>query len=124
VTLVDSSIWMNHFRKPDAGLVALLDAGECCTHPFVIGEVACGNLRNRKEIIALLHALPCVRKADDDEILFFVERNSLHGRGVGLIDVHLLASCLTEPCALWTADKRLQAMAGGLRLQGGPEPRR
>ena len=115
--LIDSSVWMDHFRRPNPRLMALLEAEECCTHPFVIGEVACGNLKNRKEIIALLHALPCAHKADDDEILFFIERNALNGRGVGLIDVHLLASCLTERCGLWTADRKLQAMAEQLRIE-------
>ena len=119
--LIDSSVWMDHFRKPNARLMALLDVEKCCTHPFVIGEVACGNLKNRKEIIALLHALPCVHKADDDEILFFIERNGLNGRGVGLIDVHLLASCLTERCYLWTADKRLQAVAEGLQIKSSQQ---
>jgi len=120
VILVDSSIWMDHFRQPIGRLAALLDAEECCTHPFVMGEVACGNLRNRKEIIALLHALPRLHKVEDDEILFFIERNALSGRGVGLIDIHLLASCLTERCELWTADKRLQAVATELRIARRP----
>jgi predicted nucleic acid-binding protein len=124
VILVDSSVWMDHFRKPVGRLAALLDAEECCTHPFVIGEIACGNLKNRKEIIALLHSLPSVHKAADDEILFFIERNGLNGRGVGLIDIHLLASCLTERCNLWTADKRLQAVAAELRIQSSQQGQR
>lgn len=121
--LVDSSVWMNHFRRPIGRLTALLDAEECCTHPFVIGEVACGNLKNRKEIVALLHSLPGVPKAGDDEILFFIERNCLNGRGVGLIDIHLLASCLTERCKLWTADKRLQSVAAELRVASNQSDR-
>ena len=119
--LVDSSVWMDHFRNPSRRLVALLDAEEACTHPFVIGEVACGNLKNRKEIIALLHALPGVHRADDDEILFFIERQRLNGRGVGLIDIHLLASCLTDHCYLWTADKRLQAVAHQLQIESSQQ---
>ncbi len=114
--LIDSSVWMDHFRKPNRQLMALLDAEEACIHPFVIGEVACGNLKNRKEIIALLHALPGVQKADDDDILFFIERHILNGRGVGLIDIHLLASCLLDRCRLWTADKRLQMAARELHV--------
>jgi hypothetical protein len=114
---------MNHFRRPIGRLTALLDAEECCTHPFVIGEVACGNLKNRKEIVALLHSLPGVPKAGDDEILFFIERNCLNGRGVGLIDIHLLASCLTERCKLWTADKRLQSVAAELRVASNQSDR-
>ena len=119
--LIDSSVWMDHFRNPSRRLMALLDAEEGCTHPFVIGEVACGNLKNRKEIIALLHALPSVHRADDDEILFFIERHRLNGRGVGLIDIHLLASCLTDQCYLWTADKRLQTVAQQLQIESSQQ---
>lgn len=101
--------------------MALLEREEACIHPFVIGEVACGNLKNRKEIIALLHALPVVQKADDDEILFFIERHHLNGRGVGLIDIHLLAACLMSSCSLWTADKRLQTVARELHIEHSPQ---
>jgi predicted nucleic acid-binding protein len=101
--------------------MALLEREEGCIHPFVIGEVACGNLKNRKEIIALLHALPGVQKADDDEILFFIERHHLNGRGVGLIDIHLLAACLMSGCSLWTADKRLQTVARELHIEHNPQ---
>ena len=119
--LIDSSVWMDHFRRPHRRLAELLDAEECCTHPFVIGEVACGNLKNRKEIIALLHALPSVHKAGDDEVLFFIERHNLNGRGVGLIDMHLLASCIMDRCLLWTADKRLQALSAELQIEGSQQ---
>jgi hypothetical protein len=77
----------------------------------VLGEIACGNLKNRERIVALMRALPAVKRADDDQVLFFIERRGLMGRGIGLIDVHLLASCLMEPCRLWTADKRLGTVA-------------
>ena len=120
--LVDSSVWMDHFRKSIRRLAALLDAEDICIHPFVIGEVACGNLKNRKEIIALLHALPSVQKAHDDEILFFIERHGLSGRGVGLIDVHLLASCLIEHCYIWTADKRLHTLAAEMHIESSQQP--
>ena len=119
--LVDSSVWIDHFRKPNTRLAALLDAEEICTHPFVIGEVACGNLKNRKEIIALMHTLPSVQEADDDEILFFIERHRLSGRGIGLIDVHLLASCLVERCFIWTADKRLKAVAEKMNIENSQQ---
>ena len=120
--LVDSSVWMDHFRKPSMRLAALLDAEEICCHPFVIGEVACGNLKNRREIIALLHALPGVHTTDDDEILFFIERHGLNGRGVGLIDVHLLASCLMDHCYIWTADKRLHTVAKAMQIESSQQP--
>jgi len=116
VILVDSSVWIDHFRKPSSRLADLLHGEEVLVHPLVIGEIACGNLKNRTEIIGLLHALPQAHQADDEEILFFIEHHSLNGRGVGLIDVHLLASCFTDRCLLWTADKRLKAMAQQLRV--------
>ena len=119
--LVDSSVWINHFRKPIRRLTALLDREEVCIHSFVIGEIACGNLKNIKGIIALLHALPIVQKADDDEILFFIERHGLNGRGVGLIDVHLLASCLVEHCYIWTADKRLKTVAEEMKIESSQQ---
>lgn len=114
--LVDSSVWIDHFRKPNSRLANLLNNEDVLVHPLVIGEIACGNLKNRTEIIALLHALPQVHQADDEEILFFLEQHSLNGRGIGLIDVHLLASCLIDPCYLWTADKRLKAVARRLQV--------
>jgi len=116
VILVDSSVWIDHFRKPSSRLAALLNDEKVLVHPLVIGEIACGNLKNRTEIIALLHALPQANQADDKEILFFIERHHLNGRGVGLIDVHLLASCLMDQCFLWTADKRLETVAKHLQV--------
>jgi predicted nucleic acid-binding protein len=116
VILVDTSVWIDHFRRNSRQLVALLEAEEVVLHPFVLGELACGNLQNRKEIIALLHALPGCTKAEDDEVLFFIERHRLMGRGVGLIDMHLLASCQLDSCLLWTRDKRLKAIAEQMGL--------
>ena len=109
--LVDTSIWIDHFQKSSPKLVHLLEEQQVVVHPFVIGELACGNLKRRKEIISLLHALPSTVRADDDEVLFFIERHNLMGRGIGLIDIHLLASCLLSDCRLWTKDKRLLAAA-------------
>jgi len=113
---VDTSIWIDHFRKASGKLASLLEAEEVAIHPFIIGELACGNLSNRKEIIALLHALPHVPKVEDDEVLLFLQRHALMGRGVGLIDVHLLASCLLDGCPLWTKDKRLRNMADEMEI--------
>ena len=114
--LVDSSVWINHFRKPSSRLAKLLNDDEVIVHPLVIGEIACGNLKNRTEILALLHALPKSTKADDEEVLYFLEHHSLSGVGVGLIDVHLLASCLMDQNFLWTVDKRLEAVAKQLQV--------
>ena len=119
MVLVDTSVWIEHLRKRNRTLIALLEQEEVLLHPFVLGELACGNLGNRREIIALLHALPVITKADDDEILFFVDRHGLMGRGVGLIDMHILASCKLEGAKLWTRDKRLRVMASDMELEFG-----
>ena len=116
MVLVDTSIWIDHLRSGNAQLLSLLNDGKAAIHPFIIGELACGNLKNRKEIISLLHALPHIKKADDDEILFFVEKHQLMGLGIGLIDLHLLASCKLETVRLLTRDKRLNQAAEKLNL--------
>ena len=117
--LVDTSVWINHLRTPSKLLSQLLDLEQVVIHPFVVGELACGNLANRKEIIALLHSLPAAPKADDDEVLFFVERHRLMGRGLGLVDVHLLASSTIAGGSLWTADRNLRLAASGLGVEFG-----
>lgn len=119
--LVDSSIWVGHFRKADTRLIGLLDTEQVLTHPFIVGELACGQMKHREEVIALLMALPSATKASDDEVLFLIEEQRLMGRGLGLIDVHLLASCLTDRCQLWTADKALAAAASEMRVSVGQQ---
>ena len=116
MVLVDTSIWIDHLRSGNSKLTALLNDGEAVIHPFIIGELACGNLKNRKEIISLLHALPHVDKADDDEVLFFIEKHKLMGLGIGLVDLHLLASCKLDNTKLLTKDKRLSHAVNRLGL--------
>jgi len=116
VILVDTSIWIDHLREGSRALTNLLNDGEVLCHPFIIGELSCGNLRQRREIIALLHALPPLDRASDDEVLFFIEKHRLFGKGLGLIDIHLLASCSMSSCQLWTKDKRLMKIAENLRI--------
>ena len=116
MVLVDTSVWIDHFRKKNRQLEVLLEGEEVALHPFVLGELACGNMKNRKELVALLHALPFATRADDDEVLFFIERHDLMGRGVGLIDMHLLASCKVASCLLWTRDKRLKTIAEEMKI--------
>ena len=94
--LVDTSVWVDHLRRGDATLARLLEDGEVLMHSFVVGELACGNLHNRPEILQLLGDLPHVEEATSDEALYCVEENALMGRGVGWVDVHLLASALLE----------------------------
>lgn len=115
--LVDTSIWVDHFRHHEARLAELLDDGLVVTHPFVIGELACGNLAKRNEVLELIGALPSVPVADDQEVLAFVESRRLMGRGLGWIDAHLLASAALASVPLWTSDKRLSTAAGELGLQ-------
>ena len=115
--LVDTSVWIDHLRAGDKGLQALLNTGQVLMHPFILGELACGNLRNRNEVLTLLNALPRATVANDYEVLLFIERHSLMGRGIGYIDAHLLGSvALCAPARLWTRDKRLAAIAGVLGL--------
>ena len=92
-----------------------MDAEVIC-HPFTIGELACGNLKNRNEIIPLLQSLPMAPTIEFDEFLFFIDRNHLMGKGVGFVDVHLLASAQLTGIPLWTADKRLKSAADQLAL--------
>lgn len=113
--LVDSSIWIDHLRRGDAELERLLAIDEVLCHPFVIGELACGHLRQRAAFLAQLRALPLAAAATHEEALAFVERHALAGRGIGWADVHLLiATLLARPAALWTRDKCLAAAAGEL----------
>ena len=113
--LVDTSVWIEHFRVGNEALSRLLDAHQVWVHPFVIGEIACGDLEDRKEILSGLGHLPVVPVAMHSEVLFFLERNRLSGLGVGYVDLHLLASvALAPPMRLWTRDRRLATVANGL----------
>jgi predicted nucleic acid-binding protein len=112
VILVDTSVWISHLRAGDRILADLLYAGMVLTHPFVIGELALGNLRQREVVLGALSDLPVVNMATDREALHFIDRHALCGRGIGYVDVHLLAAVrLTPGAKLWTSDKRLHATA-------------
>jgi predicted nucleic acid-binding protein len=113
--LVDTSVWVDHLRRGDQGLVGLLERSSVVMHPFVVGEIACGSLRDRESILELLQDLPPAVVADSDEVLQFIERHVLHGKGIGYVDVHLLASvALTEGAKLWTRDMKLHRIAAAL----------
>ena len=115
--LVDTSVWIDHLRAGEPALISALESGSVLTHAFVIGDVACGNITNRREVLQLLHRLPAAPVATDIEALTFIEAQSLMGRGLGYIDVHLLASAaLAGHTRVWTRDKRLAAVAGDLDL--------
>ena len=115
--LADTSVWVDHLRSGDARLAAALDRGIVVMHPFVVGEIACGSLSDRAMILELLQDLPLAVVAGSDEVLGFIERHQLHGKGIGYVDVHLLAAvALTAGAKLWTRDKRLRAAAVDLGL--------
>ncbi len=110
--LVDTSVWVDHLRRGDPRLVDLLERSIVIMHPFVVGEIACGSLNDRVSILELLQDLPAAAVAEGDEVLRFIERHALHGKGIGYVDVHLLASiALTERAKIWTRDKKLLLVA-------------
>jgi predicted nucleic acid-binding protein len=124
VILVDTSIWIDHLRSADRDLATLLDRVQAATHPMVLGELASGSIRRRTAIIGLLRALPRPPIASHDEVLDLIERRRLFGRGLSLIDLHLLASTLLEPgMRLWSRDRRLSETAANLGVSSGPARR-
>lgn len=108
--LIDTSVWVEHLRRGLPSLATLLQEGAVLIHPWVIGELACGNLRNRADVLELLQGLPAAIVASDSEVLLLIERAQLMGRGIGYVDAHLLASAKLSHCLLWTQDRRLAAL--------------
>ncbi len=119
--LVDTSVWIDHLRSGDSHLAELLDRDVAAIQDLVIGEIACGNLENRQEVLSLLAALPMCEAATHEEILFLIERHRLMGRGIGYIDASLLAAAVLCSARLWTRDKRLAAMAKELGCGYSPD---
>ena len=118
--LVDTSVWVDHLRSGLPLLANLLQEGDVLIHPWVIGEIACGNLRNRNQVLNLLQGLPTAVVASDSEVLLLIERSNLMGRGIGYVDAALLAAAKLSRCGLWTQDRRLAALA---QDQGLPGPK-
>jgi predicted nucleic acid-binding protein len=116
MVLVDTSVWIEHFRHGVAGLVSLLEAGRVASHPAVVGELACGTLRQRATTLDLLRRLPRALVATDDEALHFLDRHRLSGRGLGWTDVHLLAAAALSHCQIWSLDRQLDDAGRRLRL--------
>jgi predicted nucleic acid-binding protein len=117
VILIDTSVWVDHLRTGNARLGGLLDSGRVLGHPFVTGELALGNLRQRALVLNALRELPQATVATDEEVLHFIDRRTLFGLGIGYVDAHLLAAVrLTTGAKLWTRDRRLQAVATQLGL--------
>jgi len=114
--LVDTAVWIEHLRKGDEALADALNRGRVLVHPFVIGELACGRLPDRARMLEWLRNLPSAPVATQEEVLAFTERHGLMGRGIGYIDVHLLAAAALAGVRLWTYDARLANVAAGLGL--------
>lgn len=115
--LVDTSVWVAHLHTGDAQLEGLLQDGDVLCHPFVVGELACGQIHNRCEILSLLRALPMAAVAEHGELLQFIEAHRLMGLGLGLIDVHLLAAARLTRVPLWTFDRRLSAASRSVSVE-------
>ena len=116
MTLVDTSVWVDHLGKGNSTLRRLLNNSQVLTHPFIIGELACGNLKNRSEVLGLLDELPKAVVAENNEVLEFVERTHLYGSGIGWIDVHLIASAMLSKATIMTLDRQLENTTKGLGI--------
>jgi predicted nucleic acid-binding protein len=117
MVLVDTSVWIQHLRKGEQAFANLLSDGLVLMHPFISGELACGNLKSRAAVLADLHALPLAKLASNAEVLQLVEGRRLWGRGLGWVDLHLLAAALLSDCGFWTLDKKLLEAARELGLR-------
>ena len=117
MVLVDTSVWIQHFRQRQVALAEMLNRASVLSHPFVVGELACGNLNNRAKILGHLAALPSATTASHVEVLDLIANRKLFGRGLGWIDNHLLASALISHCDLWTFDAALQEAAQGIGVR-------
>ena len=116
MVLVDTSVWVAHLREGNVQLETLLNEGIVICHPFIIGEIACGTMKNRVQILSLLQSLPTAETAEHIEVLQFIEHYRLTGKGLGYVDVHLLASAFLTGVPLWTLDKKLQQASAKLRI--------
>lgn len=114
--LVDTSVWIDHFHHSDEDLKDLLLSNQVCIHPFIFGELSCGNISNRKEVLSLLRTLKTINLVLDEEVFMLIEERKLFGKGLGFIDFHLLASALIHHVPIWTRDKSLNRIAGELGI--------
>lgn len=114
MVLVDTSVWIDHLRKGNPRLEALLDEGEVLCHPFIIGELACGQIVNRRQIVAFLNSLPRVGTAGHEEVMHLIDAHRLMGTGIGYLDAHLLASARMSAALIWTLDLSLDRTSAKL----------
>ena len=116
MTLVDSSVWIDHLRRSNARLVSLLESGDAASHGFVSGELSLGHLKQRTLVLDLLSALPALPVASHHEVMTLIEGHRLYGRGIGWVDAHLLTSAVVARTPIWTLDRRLAAVARDLGI--------
>ena len=116
MVLVDTSIWISHFRHGHSGLQKLLKGGQVANHPYIIGELACENISNRTEILSLMRSLPMLDVVKHEELLLFIEHHKLMGTGLGFVDVHLMAAVMLAGIPLWTQDKKLKETCSRLSI--------
>ena len=116
MVLVDTSVWVSHLREGNTRLAELLDNGMVLCHPFIIGELACGNLKDRTVILSYLKLLPMCVQTDHEEVLSFIEDNRLMGQGLGYVDFHLITSAILTGVSVWTLDKKLAYTADRLNI--------
>lgn len=116
MVLVDTSIWVSHLRHGNSRLQKLLEESTVASHPFVLGELACGNISNRTEVISLIRSLPTLDVVEHDELVVFIENNELMGKGLGLVDVHLMAAAALAGIPLWTQDRKLNQVCNRLNI--------
>ena len=114
MVLVDTSVWATHLRQGNTRLETLLNQGTVASHPFIINELACGTIKNRRQILSLLQSLPKVETVEYFEVLQFIEHNRLYGKGLGYVDVNLLASAVLTGVLFWTVDRKLQQASARL----------
>ena len=114
--LVDTSVWVHHLRHSNSRLRNLLESEIVYCHPLIIGELACGHMKNRKEVLSLLEKLPQAQIIDHEEAMVFIDKHSLTGKGLGFIDIHLLASVSLSALSILTEDRALQQSARRLGL--------
>jgi predicted nucleic acid-binding protein len=117
MVLVDTSVWVSHLRDGNNELASLLNEGRVLCHPFIIGELACGNLKDRAMILSFLQWLPMSIEAEHEEVLYFIENNRLMGKGIGYVDAHLIASTVLTGIPIWTLDKKLAQVADSLQIK-------
>jgi predicted nucleic acid-binding protein len=117
MVLVDTSVWVSHLRNGNTELANLLNNGMVVCHPLIVGELACGNLQNRTVILSFLKLLPMCIETEHEEVLSFVEKNRLMGKGIGYVDAQLVASAILTGIPIWTLDKKLEQVADGLHIK-------